>query len=82
MSETKAPFFQPARVAKDLAVVVPAYAFWVWVCHGHVPLQEPVARAIAAAFTAVPLTSTVWYAYHMLRVVVNHERAKKRAAGS
>lgn len=62
-------------------MVIPAHAFWTWVCWAHVPLQEPMWILIGALFTAGPLTGTTWMAYHMFRVVYLHEQEKKRAAG-
>lgn len=82
MAETKAALIDPVRVAKDLAVVVPAFVFWTLVARAHVPLQDPFWIWVAAAFTAWPLTGTTWLAFHMLRVVANHERDKKRLGGS
>jgi hypothetical protein len=78
MSNPSKSFISVSRIVTDLMLVGPAFVFWTLVAKPSVPLTEPLWIWIGAAFTATPLTGVTWMAYHMLRVVYQHERAKKR----
>jgi hypothetical protein len=80
MASSGKSFFSLSRIVTDLALVGPAFVFWTWVCKPFVPLTDPVAIWIGAAYTGTTLTGVTWMAFHMFRVVYLHEQAKKRGS--
>jgi hypothetical protein len=42
--------------------------------------QDPLIAQAQACFTAVPITTVFWFAYHMFMVVLIDQRKQKKAA--
>jgi hypothetical protein len=70
-----------SRIVTDLLIVGPAFVFWTLILRPFVPLTEPFWIWVGSAYTAVCMTGVTWLAYHMFRIVYNHEKAKKQSGG-